>query len=235
MSRCIVNVATGRYVTGQQRLQAMLGGHEAFMGWADRLPPGSQSHQTYPYQFKAFALKAAVDSGHDVLLWSDACIVPYRSLDPLWKRIETAGAWISRNGWTNDQWCADPFYLHAGITREQNAKIPHVVATAFGLDLRTDVGRGIYEDYLRLSQTPAIQGPWCNRNNPQHSGAQRMIGDRLWCDPCGPPEVLGHRHDQSILSALAWKYGVDLTSPPDWFAYRGGEVDSTILIADGNY
>lgn len=235
MSRCVINVATGRYVVGQQRLKAMFDGHTAFMGWADELPPGSLPHATYPYNFKSNALRAAAEAGHDVLLWTDACIVPYRSLDPLWDRIETTGAWISRNGWMNSEWSADPFYLHAGVTREQNAQIPHVVATAFGLDLRTEVGRGIYEDYLRLSQTPAIQGPWCNRNHPQHTNAPRMIGDRLWCDPCGPPDVIGARHDQAILSVLAWKYGVELTSPPQWFSYRGGEVDSTILIADGKY
>jgi len=233
VSRVVCNVATGRYVTGQQRLRAMLGAHAAFMGWANELPPGSQAHQSYPYQFKAFALKAAVEAGHDVLLWADASIVPYRSLDPIWDRIESTGAWVNQNGWLNSEWCADPFYLHAGVTREENATIPHVVATAFGLDLRTEVGRGIYEDYLRLSQTPAIQGPWCNRNHPQHAKAPRMIGDRLWCDPCGPPEVIGHRHDQSILSLLAWKYGVTLTTSPTWFAYDSGKVDSTILTAKG--
>lgn len=235
MSRCVINVATGRYVAGQNRLKAMLGPQHDFMGWADRLPEGSPSHQSYPYAFKAFALKAAVDAGHDVILWADACIRPHRSLDPLWERIESDGAWISRNGWVNGQWCADPFYLHAGVTRTENWEIPHVVATTFGLDLRTETGRAIYEEYLRLSQTPAIQGPWCNRNNPQHANQPQVIGDRLWCDPCGPPEVLGHRHDQSILSLLAWKHKVSLTDPPQWFAYAGGEIESTILVADGKY
>lgn len=234
MSRCIVNVATGRYVVGQQRLRGTVSGTQ-FMGWADSMPPGSPSHLDYPYAFKAWALKAAADAGHDVLLWCDACIVPHRSLDSLWERIEQTGAWVSRNGWMNSEWCADPFYLYAGVTREENSKIPHVVATAFGLDLRTPVGRGIFDEYLRLSQTPAIQGPWCNRNNPQHTKAPRLVGSRLWCDPCGPAEVIGHRHDQSILSVLAYRYGVDLTSPPEWFAYRGGEVDNTFLIADGGY
>lgn len=235
MSRCVVNYASGRYVTGQLRLRSAMNGSNNFLGWSDSLPPGSPPHAIYPYAFKAFALKAAVEAGHDVLMWMDACIVPQGSLEPLWERIESRGAWISKNGWINGQWCADPFYLYAGVTREQNWNIQHVVATAFGLDLRTSIGRAIYDEYLRLCQTPAIQGPWCNRNHPQHVDAPRESSGCIWCDPCGPPEVIGHRHDQSILSVLAWKHKVELTEPPAWFAYKGGEVEQTVLVADGNY
>ena len=56
--------------------------------------------------------------------------------------------------------------------------------------------------------------------------------------PCGIPgplDVLGHRHDQTALSVIAWRLGCVLDAPPDTFAYKGGENEKTILIADGAY
>ncbi len=229
MSRCVVSVATGRYVPGMDRLQRELGSTR-FMGWRNTMPPGSPSHLDVPYAFKAWALKAAADAGHTVLLWADACILPILNLEPLWDKIERDGAWISRNGWTNAQWTADSAYPDLGVTREQNATIEHVVATTFGLNLKNPVGERIFQEYLRLAQTKAFCGPWWNNKGP-YSGNHGAA-------PCGPETIFGHRHDQTALSVLAWRYGVELTSAPEWFAYREqGKAPhpTTVLLADANY
>ena len=224
--RCVVNVATGHYVRGQQRLfdtRALWGCNG--LGF-DHIPAGWPKHEDKPYAMKAYALKAAEHRGSTSLLWCDACIVPIRSLDPLWEKIEAEGAVISRNGWTNAQWCADSWYADCfpGVPLEEaralNREIPHVVATYFGVSLAHPVGRAILEGYYRLaSQTRAFCGPW--KNTPE--------------TPCGPPEVLGHRHDQSCLSLLAHQHGVKLVDPPEIFSYPDGQDERTIVIADGAY
>ncbi len=210
--RCICNVATGPYVRGQDRLKRspFIDGCSLYTH-RDVMPPGSPSHQDVPYAFKAWALKHAADHGATVLLWADACILPICSLEPLWEKIERDGAWISRNGYRNSEWTAESAYADLGVTHEENHEIEHVVATAFGLNLNHEKGRYIFDEYFRLAQTNAFKGPWTGGIGVQH------------------------RHDQSALSVVAWRAGVELTSPPAWFAYAAGVTDETILSADARY
>ena len=253
MTRAVVNVASDSWVRGQNRLHKRL--HE--MGenlvlWTNQLPPCSPPHRLHgafagtqekniPYAFKAYALVEAAKQ-YDTLLWADACILPVQPLGSLWERIERDGYWISRQGYNNYEWtadsaCKDLFpecgnfdgdydYTHA---REINRTIPHVVATSFGFSVKHPQGRAFLSEYYRLaSTTRAFCGPWSNANV---SGA--VAGFRT--APCGPPDVWGHRHDQTAASVIAWRLGFELTSPPEVFAYRGGEDERTILVADGAY
>ncbi|HTF64552.1 MAG TPA: hypothetical protein VK638_17860 [Edaphobacter sp.] len=223
-SRCVVNVATGRFVIGQNRLDSLL--TVPLVKWTDHLPPTSPAHNDVPYAFKAWALYEA-SKQYTTLLWADACIVP-RDLTPLFERIEREGYWMSRNGWTNAEWTAESAYEDLGITREENARIPHVVATAFGISLKHAKGAGFLGGYLRLAQANAFRGPWWNSNHPEH-------GNNPGAVPCGDETVRGHRHDQSCASVIAWKLGFELTEPPNWFSYKGAETVDTVLIADGDY
>jgi hypothetical protein len=240
MSRCIVNVATGAYVRGQQRLfESEHAAGALFLGWRDCMPSESPGFHDVPYAFKAWALKAALDAEHDTVMWCDASIVPIRDLTPLWEHIEEHGYWICRNGWDNAFWTADSAYSDLPVTREENWKIPHVVATAFGLRLSHPIGWRIFEEYLRLSQTRAFCGPWWNRNYTAPDGSrpyaryQANSHGRRWCEPCGDAKVAGHRHDQTALSAIAWRAGCTLTNAPQMFAYDGGETADTVLVARG--
>jgi hypothetical protein len=230
MKRAVVCVATTeRYQRGMARLfrtlPRFMNPHYSPYAF-DHILVDWPSHEAKPYAFKAYALKQAADEGADLVLWCDACILPIRSLEPLWEKIEREGYWICNNGWLNSQWCADNWYAdcYPGVNledaRAENRNVPHVVATCFGLNLQHPVGKSILQDYYKLaSKTRAFCGPW--KNTPE--------------TPCGPPEVLGHRHDQSCLSILAYRAECQLTDPPATFAYKGGETEKTIVIADGSY
>lgn len=217
MKGCVVNVATGYFVKGQERLRQACDGH-AFVHWADAMPPGCPPHSQVPYAFKAHALYDAAKR-HSLLLWADASILPIGNLEQLFERIDCEGYWISRNGWMNSEWTAESAYEFLDVTREENARIPHVVATAFGVNAEHPQGKALLEEYYRLARTTAFCGPW--RNTPE--------------TPCGNAKVFGHRHDQTALSVIAWKLGLGLTEPPNIFAYKGGETRQTILLADGAY
>lgn len=246
MSRCIVSVATDSYVRGQERLVSeLMKQGQCHMGWTNTLPAGSPPHRPrgicgapehlcVPYAFKAYALKAAAAEGYTTLLWCDACIVPVRSLVPLWERIERDGYWFAPCGWNNAQWTCDEAYRWLfpdsplEPARSINSTIPHVVATAFGLDISSEIGCTFLSEYLRLaSETRAFIGPWHNTNSglpPKGRNQERRWG------PCGPPSTLGHRHDQAAASVIAWRLGMQLDGSGT-FAYAGGGNENTILEA----
>lgn len=211
MTRCIVNVATGRFAAGQARLKNAFP-DETVLCWTNAYPPGSPEHHVMPYAFKAHALQhAARELGFDLVLWADACIVPHQSIEPLWDRIESDGYWISNNGFLNYEWTCAAAYPLLGVTPGENKNIRHVVATTFGLNLRSEIGTAVLDEYLRLAKNGSFMGPWSGGVGVQH------------------------RHDQTALSVIAHRLGMTLTDPPNVFSYRGGETAVTMLVADGAY
>lgn len=235
MSRCVVNVAIGgrnqqKYIIGQERLRNQLAG-ETLRFYTNGYPVGCPEHQNIPFAFKAYALKEA-SAYATTLLWCDSCIVlGPRKLEELWEKIETDGYWIARNGFTNYEWTAEKAYSALNVTPQENKAIDHVIATAFGIDTRSVIGLRFLGEYFRLANTHAFHGPITNSNFP---GA-RYTGNMAKCAPCGPMDVRGHRHDQTAASVIAWRLGMKLSDTPEWFAYRGQENQSTVLIADGAY
>jgi hypothetical protein len=255
MTRAVVNCASDSWVTGQTRLRKALiefGGGAELRFWTNQLPAKCPPHRAIgcfggsgpkvPYAFKAYALREAANRGGELLLWCDASILPIRSLEPLWERIERDGYWFSPNGYSNYEWTADSAYpdLFAfeyahqwppANVRAANRLIPHVVATAFGLNVRHPLGRAFLGEYYRLaSETQAFCGPhWNTAYEGGYPENDRRVG------LCGPLDVRGHRHDQTAASVIAWRLGMELAKPPVLFSYRGGETSDIILVADGSY
>jgi len=249
MTRVVISVATTTYYQrGQDRLGAAL----KELGETGRfwrfIPPDWPQHKKVPYAFKAYALKEASEHA-DLLLWCDACMIPVRPLGPLWERIERDGYWMGKDGWNNYEWTADSGYpdlfpefqrssnYDGDSARAQNRAIPHVCATAFGLNLKHAKGKAFLEEYYRLaSQTKAFCGPWRNANHPNHAAVVGDWGGRML--PCGPPDVRGHRHDQTAASVIAWRLGFELTEPPNVMTWGDPEEaveEETFLIAHGDY
>ena len=234
MFRAIVSVGTGSFARGIDRLGAGFKDAavitDAALITSTMTPPGCPKHQDVPYAFKAYALQEAADMGFTSLLWLDSCMVPGpRSLSDLWAKIERDGYYIGNNGFSNYEWTADSAYpdLFGETTeaaRSLNRLIPHVVGGVIGLDMMQPIGRAILSEYFRLAQTKAFCGPW--KNGPKYYDNPRQA-------PCGPPDVRGHRHDQTALSVIAWWLGCKLTNSPEWFAYDPGQTDQTCIVAKG--
>ena len=158
-------------------------------------------------------------------------------MEPLWEKIEREGYWLAINGWTNYEWTADSAYpdLFPGMkleqARELNKKFTQIVATCFGLNLKHPTGATFLRQYYQLAQTKAFCGPWGNTASEQGPKYHpSMMGE------CGPPDVLGHRHDQTAASVIAWRIGCHLTQCPEIFAYKNppNEPDPrTIMLAVG--
>ena len=244
-SRVVINVASTPHTRkGQDRLKAKLDEMGEELVRFRSLPLGWPSHEAVPFAFKAHALHV-VELQYDTLLWCDASILPVRSLEPVWEKIERDGYLLMNNGFANATWTADSAYpdlfgvdreLWGGggedSVRETNRSIPHTVGGFFGLSMKHDNGRAFLAELYRLaSETKAFCGPWWNSNNPEYA-------DKPGAARCGPPDVKGHRHDQSAMSVIAWRLGMKLSDCPDYFVYGKAEQATdprTCVVADGDY
>jgi hypothetical protein len=237
----LLNVATRHFVKGQQRLiesfEHVRNPGQALKCWRNHFPPDSppqyghrwpHPHGSAPYAFKVHAIKAALQIDYDRVIWCDASIVPIRPVDPILNYIEEHGYWLVLNGWNVGEWCADSALAPLNITRQESFQIQLCVGGAFALNLDDRRGRDFYEHLLAIPDE-AFCGPWTNDNH--------IASD--------DPRVRGHRHDQTVMSVIAWKLGMKLIEKPRFFDY-GDSVkrlrldgsalsDETILVADGKY
>lgn len=232
MRRTVVNVSTGTtYRALQGRLNQELEeyGNCAIKLWSEPLPKSWTPHKDVPYRFKAHALRS-VDA--DLVLWLDSAILPLRSLDPLWERIEREGYFLPANpGMMNYEWTAESAYcglfpeLKLAEAMIVNRTIPHCSSAAFGFDIsRTGVGSEAFKEFSRLANTRVFCGPWANSNGPDRDRYQADYLKKLYTTaPCGPPDVRGHRHDQTALSVIAWKLGMKLDT--EMYAHENGTPD----------
>ncbi len=178
------------------------------------LPPGSPEHADVPYAFKAYAIQAMLRQGFTSILWADSSTIAVRSLSPLWEQVESQGYWMADNWWFNcGEWTCDAALPLLGITREEAFSIPQLAASAFALDFRNSLVVAFFSGYMRLARNGAFQGPWTN--------------EQLQASP--DFRVLGHRHDQTAMSVMAWRLGMQLTPQPHVFSDNHGDSPTTIL------
>lgn len=219
MKRVAVNVSTGfTYRALQGRLNQKLqefGNCEVKL-WSEPLPKHWTPHSEVPYRFKAHAL-ASVQG--DLVLWLDSAILPLQSLEPVWRHLDEQMVFIPANpGMSNYDWTAISAYedLFPDMPLEEatklNRQIPHCSSAAFGCNLKSEIGKAVFDEFCRLAvRTNVFQGPWANANGPD---CERYTAEHLrhlyTTAPCGPPEVRGHRHDQTVLSVIAWRFGIPL-------------------------
>jgi len=234
---CVLNVATGRFVKGQERLEDALFGDEVrwggdFIKWTNTYPQGSPPHPprnqwntptTVPYAFKPYAFREALSLRFDVAIWLDASMVPVKPLLAIVNAILEHGYWFPPCGWSVGEWCSDQALEVLGVKRDEAMTMPLVVPGAMGVCLNDSHAVRFLKQWLALVPT-AFAGPWDNVNNVASKD----------------PRVLGHRHDQTCASFLVNRFGWKATASPKWYAVgsskdRSWLTGEEVIIADGNY
>lgn len=153
------------------------------------------------YAFKVHAIKDAKDKGADIVIWLDANMIALKPISEFANIVEQNKIMLPLNGfpgcfWSVGQWTDQPCLDYFGVRRDDAFKIHTVVSGFYGYDLRTEPAQFFFNQTFELCNKPEIAagkrstGRWVNVENKEH---------------------LGHRHDQSILSLLAYLNGVPLT------------------------
>ncbi len=195
--RCIVSVGVGgNYgAVGIPRLSESLVdvGDTAFkLFYKDAYPEGSPTNALMPRAFKMYAMKAAIDAGNNVLMWNDATVCWEHSTEQVWERIEKDGYFFTQ--WSNkitDIGNHEAFSVLGENWDVCNSQeIPTILAGLWGVDLRTDIGRAIYE----------------------HLWMTMSLG--AWMEPDGREEV------PMSLMVKRWGLKSDADHETNWFTAR---------------
>lgn len=232
MKRCIINVACDKwYPKGQDRLSSgleLFGKNIDKLFWKNSLPPNSPDHTKAPYAFKAYALLNAYELGYETILWCDASIFPIKDVEPIYEYIEKNDYMFFANsyiGLFSTDICLD----HFKIDRETAIGMREMMGCCFGLNLKSQKCKQFLDQCLEHALDGiCFKGDW-NNNLGQVSKDCR---------------VLGHRHDQTVMSILAHNLNMNnfLIAHETFFAYKDqinhyfpkiGLPNSVSLLSEG--
>ncbi len=203
-SCCIVSVATGKYIKGIDRLEQSLtkmgyNGHTLF--FRDSLPEGSPTHNEAPWGFKVFAIHAALKKGYTKVLWLDSNMVCVRKPYTIFNKLDKDGYyfWYPYSDKLGD-YCSDIAIQNMEITRKQSFDISDLCAACLGININNKTANIILEQWT----TYALDGITF-RGIPKQYPLEYSFTNK---DNIVSKDnrVKGHRHDQSVLSYLVWKY-----------------------------
>ena len=165
--------------------------------WINEYPPESPDHSSMPYAFKYFAIKYAVDLGYKKILWLDSICRIKGDTKELVSILDSNGYFFPPDGWSVGQWCKDEALEPLGITREEAFTIPVLAAKHLGFnfdDSRNTELLKQFKYYIDYKKGDVFRGSWTNKKGEVSRN----------------PKVLGHRHDQTVLSVIAWRLGMTL-------------------------
>jgi hypothetical protein len=221
MSRCLLSVATGPYLTLQERLLASLralGGADV-AAWTGELPPGSAPHAEVPYGFKLRAFREAESRGATSLLWLDSPVVAAKPPGPVFDRLEAEGHLFVTAGERLGNWAGDACLAAFELTRDRAMDLPLLNGTFIGLDLKKPAARAWLDEMEKAAARGLFAGPYFTPHAPAEVRA-RKPGKSIGA-ASSDPRCWGHRHDEAVGSCLAWKAGLKIAPAPELFGPSG--------------
>lgn len=221
--RAIVNVSVGGwYPRGAARQLSSLRRHGFFgeiLQWVGEFPPFSPTHEEIPYAFKPLAFAAARRAGADAVLWMDASCYAIAPLDALFEQIERVGFVLFASGNRVGHWSSDRALKAMGLSRATALEIPEISACVMGFDYRHQVAH----QFMAYWTYYAMDGM-------TFPGEHKNVGGSVSLDG----EVLGHRHDQTAASVVAYRLGMNLTHMPKFVAYQAmGYTSESLILNQG--
>lgn len=208
MKKCVVSFAdeNGVYRKKIQRLEQSLKGNfdGDFLAFTSYEEIGCESHKVIPYKFKPYAIQKAIDLGYELILWCDSPIYAKGNIQPVFDHIEKHGyVFFDNIGYSLGDYTNDKTLQYFGISRGESWNIKMIMACVMGFrfGFRHEHPFQLYMD----TANELYPGSWNNDNLTESHD--------LRCR--------GHRHDQSVMSALIHKYKLDILKGQDtFFAYE---------------
>jgi len=180
-----------------------------------------------PYCAKPFALEYARQCGADVAILLDASFFPCRPIQPLVEHIQRNGYYLCRNGFNVGEWTSDAALEFFGVSRDASFEMDEISSYCVGVDLNHQQALDCVLHWP--SSTPSFPGPHTATGQPGRNPGFVSTD----------PRVKGHRHDQSALSIIANRLGMDrLSERPFLTAYHLGygglfPNENTVLVNHG--
>lgn len=207
----IVSLGVGAwYPQGIARLRAscekMKAPHKLYIHYPSSVP----THQQLPYAFKLYMMQIA-SNDTPIVLWFDSSCWLQHDPTPIFDHIKKHGYLIFDGGWSNAQWCNDRQLEAFEFTRDEATTQKHCIGGIVGLDMSSEVGKAIFDEWFL--NVDLFKGSWNNDNLTESNDAR----------------CLGSRHDQSILSLIVAKMGLDATPCKGLLNFDVTDTDSIIL------
>lgn len=166
--RCVVNLATGQFRTGQVRLHSNMLLHNQnipLLLWGSEAELFAPLHKDNPYAFKIYAIEAAREMGYEQILWLDASVYPIKSIDPVFDWLEEKGIFLEEAGHYLGQWSHDEALNYFGITREDAMKMPMLSAGFVAFDFRNSISQEFFAEWKESMLNGMFKGLWENHRH----------------------------------------------------------------------
>lgn len=204
---CIVNYSSGSYKIGQSRLKQSLidNDYDGNFLFFDDSDTCFKPQEEEPFAFKPLSMYIAIKKGYKYILWLDANMICIRKPKKIFSIIKQDGIFVYSPYTSNmGTWCSDFALEKFEITREDAFNITELCSAAFGVNSKCekamiilDEWKNFANDGITFKGIPAQYSFWDSFTN------KTLIVSK-------DNRVKGHRHDQTALSFLSWKYKLDI-------------------------
>ena len=221
MKRCILNVATGKYLNFQQRLINSLKAvnySDSLITWTNQMPPNSPDHGSNPYAFKLFAIDYALAQGFTNILWCDSSVYFLKHPDSLFEKIKQDGHFFIIGGDQLGNWTSDMALELFQETRDSvlEKKFELLGGTIYGFDFNNPTTIEFFKLWKYYYSLGAFKGFYMNSCGDIPDNIRHIKKDKNYGVVSTDKRCRGHRHDETIASFIAYKLHMKLT-------YIGGD------------
>lgn len=169
-------------------------------------PPGSPTHHQVNYAFKAYAIKEAIRRGYTCLVYSDACVVAQKPMDPLFDHVIQDGYLLIADKHRLRTWASDAILDWIDTDRADVPESAESAAGGFiGMDLLHPVGNKLYTLWQAAFDRGLSKVLWADgrRTSERASSVMADTGEFISSDP----DVKGSMGDEAVLGAIMLKHG----------------------------
>ena len=175
MNKVIINLATGRYLRGQERLKQTckkFSPQIPVMSWQNEFMINMcPKHSVNPYAFKPYAFIEAMAKNYELIFWMDASCYLVKDIQPLFDIIERDGYFMHEAGHWVNKWTNDFQRNYFGKSEEELSKIPMFTAGCFGLNVKSEIGMKFLSRWLDAANNGAFKGDWSNSRHDMTCGS----------------------------------------------------------------
>lgn len=206
-SCCIVSFSTSNFITGQKRLKQSLiaNGYTGDFLFFDDSNKKIPLQKDVPYGFKPFVLNIAVQKGYKYILWLDSSIICIRNPKKIFSIIKKEGTFVwSPYTAKMGEWCSDIALNSFNLQRETSFQIDELCGAIYGFNTENPDAISLFNEWnAYANDKKTFLGIPKNIDYKESFTNKTLLVSK-------DERVKGHRHDQTALSFLAYKYKIPL-------------------------